>query len=101
MDLFGIGAGELLLILVVALIIWGPGKLPEIARTMGKMVRTLKKTTFDLTNELTKEMDAGKKELLSPSKQNNDPKPKNRPMQVKRRVRRKKDQPGGLEKPKR
>ena len=56
MDFLGIGIGELLLILVVILIIWGPGKLPEISRTMGRTVRALKKATFDLTAEVTKEI---------------------------------------------
>ena len=57
MGFFGIGTGEILLILVLALIIWGPGRLPEIARTMGKMVRTLKKASFDLTTAVTKEIE--------------------------------------------
>ncbi len=65
MDFFGIGTGELLLILVVALIIWGPGKLPEIARTMGRTVRALKKVTFDLTAEVTKEIDKEEKDRSS------------------------------------
>jgi sec-independent protein translocase protein TatA len=57
MEFFGIGAGEIILILIVALIIWGPGKLPEIARTLGKTVRILKKATYDLTSEITREID--------------------------------------------
>ncbi len=56
MDFFGIGAGELLLILVLALIIWGPGRLPEIARTLGKTMRTLRKATYDLTSAFTREI---------------------------------------------
>ena len=61
MDFFGMGMGEILLILVVALIIWGPGRITEIGRTLGKMTRTLKKATFDLTSQVTKEMeDEGK-----------------------------------------
>ena len=59
MGFWGIGTGEILLILVLALIIWGPGKLPEIARTLGKTVRTLKKATFDLTTTVTKEIEKG------------------------------------------
>ncbi len=57
MDFFGIGPMEILLILIVALIIFGPGKLPEIARVMGRTMRTLRKATFDLTAQLTKEME--------------------------------------------
>ena len=57
MGFFGIGTGEVLLILIVALIIWGPNRLPEIARTLGKAVRTLKKASFDLTNAVTREVE--------------------------------------------
>ena len=68
MGFFGIGGGEILLILVVALIIWGPGKLPEIARTMGKTVRALKKASFDLTNAVTKEVEKGTGLSTQPTK---------------------------------
>jgi len=78
MEFFGIGTGELLLILVLALIIWGPGKLPEIARTLGKMVRALRKATFDLTTEVTKELDKEEKAHPPQPRQNSDLKPKNR-----------------------
>ena len=57
MGFFGIGGWEILLILVVALIIWGPDKLPEIARKLGKTVRAFKKASFDLTNAVTKEIE--------------------------------------------
>lgn len=57
MDFFGIGPMEILLILVVALIIFGPGKLPEIGRVMGRAMRTLRKASFDLTAQVTKEME--------------------------------------------
>ena len=57
MNFFGIGPMEILLILIVALIIFGPGRLPEIARVMGKTMRTLKKASFDLTAQVTKEME--------------------------------------------
>ncbi len=65
MHFFDMGMGEILLILVVALIIWGPGKLPEIARTLGKTVRALRKASFDLTTQISKELDS--KEKDSPS----------------------------------
>lgn len=57
MNFFGIGGGEIFLVLVVALIIWGPKRLPEIARTLGKTMNMLKKSTYDLTSQLTRELD--------------------------------------------
>ena len=61
MGFLDIGVAEILLILVVALIIWGPRRIPEIARTLGRMVHNLRKATFDLTKEMTKEIDAEEK----------------------------------------
>jgi len=55
MDLFDMGAGEILLIVVVALIIWGPGRMIEISRALGKMVHNFKKAAFDLTEQISKE----------------------------------------------
>ena len=57
MEFFGMGTGEILLVIIVALIIWGPGKLPEIARTMGKTISALKQTSSDLTTQIKKELD--------------------------------------------
>ena len=61
MDFFGMGMAEILLILVVVLIIWGPGRVAEVGRTIGKMMRTLKKATFDLTTQITKETEEQEK----------------------------------------
>ncbi len=57
MGFFGIGMGEILLVLVIALIIWGPGRIVEIGRTLGKMVHTLRKVGSDLTAQVTKELE--------------------------------------------
>jgi len=58
MDFFGIGTGEVLLILVIALIVMGPGRVVEVGRTLGKVTRYLKKATFDLTSEVTRELES-------------------------------------------
>ncbi len=76
MDFFGMGMGEILLILVVALIIWGPGKIPEIARTLGRIARSLRKATFDLTTAVTKELDTEEKNPPSQSRANSADKTK-------------------------
>jgi len=56
MDFFGIGLGEVLLILVVALIIWGPKRLPEIARTLGRTLYSQRKATNDFTSQITRDI---------------------------------------------
>jgi len=50
--MFGIGTGELIVILIVALIIIGPQKLPEIAKSLGKAMGEVKRATRDIQDEL-------------------------------------------------
>jgi TatA/E family protein of Tat protein translocase len=50
--MFGLGAGEILIILVFALIFIGPKKLPELARNLGKGIREFQKAKDELTGEL-------------------------------------------------
>jgi Tat protein translocase TatB subunit len=50
--MFGIGGQELLFILVLALIVLGPSKLPEIARTLGKVMGEFNRATDDLKREI-------------------------------------------------
>lgn len=53
----GIGFGEIILILIVALIVLGPQRIPEFARTLGKALRTLRKATTDLTATVARELE--------------------------------------------
>jgi len=46
-----IGPWELVFILVIALIVVGPGKLPEVAKSMGKAVNEFKRTTTGVKKE--------------------------------------------------
>ena len=66
MEFFGVGPGELLLILVLALIVFGPGKLPEIGSAVGKGIREFRRTTSEVTQELTKSMEVDARELPRP-----------------------------------
>ena len=52
--MFGLGGQELLLILFVVLLFFGPSKLPELARGLGKGMREFKKAQADLENEFNK-----------------------------------------------
>src|SRR5690606_24678861 len=51
MNFFGMGPMEILVIMVIALMIFGPGKLPEIAQGIGKDIREFRAATSDLTGE--------------------------------------------------
>jgi len=53
MEFFGIGPLEIILILVVALIAIGPGKLPQFARNLSKGINAFRKTITDVTAEVT------------------------------------------------
>ena len=50
--MFGIGMPEMLLILAVALIVIGPKKLPDLARSLGKAIGEFKKATSDLKDSI-------------------------------------------------
>jgi sec-independent protein translocase protein TatA len=50
---FGIHWGYIALLLVVVLIIFGPGRLPELGGAVGKAMREFRKATSELTNEVT------------------------------------------------
>jgi sec-independent protein translocase protein TatA len=59
--LSNIGVPGLILILILALIIFGPKKLPEIGRAFGQTLREFKKSTRDLTSDVIEEFEEDKK----------------------------------------
>ncbi|MGD8542529.1 MAG: twin-arginine translocase TatA/TatE family subunit [Desulfobacteraceae bacterium] len=60
--MFGIGVPELLILMVVVLIIFGAGKLPEIGAGMGNAIKSFKSATSDNNNYYQEEK--GIREIL-------------------------------------
>jgi len=57
--MFGMGTGELLLILLVALLVFGPKKLPDLAKGLGKAIREFRRASTDLQEQLAVDRDIG------------------------------------------
>ena len=51
--MFGIGMPELIIILIIILIIFGAGKLPEIGSGIGKGIKNFKKATHESPDKIT------------------------------------------------
>ena len=63
--MFGIGMQELIIIAIIALLIVGPKKLPDLAKTLGKSFGELRRAADDITDDF-------KKTMKDDEKQNDD-----------------------------
>ncbi|MGI8614339.1 MAG: sec-independent translocase [Nocardioidaceae bacterium] len=54
--MFGMGWGEVAVVLIVAVFVFGPDKLPELAKQAGQFVRTARKMMDNAKNDLTNEL---------------------------------------------
>jgi sec-independent protein translocase protein TatA len=54
---FDFGAGEIMLVVLAVLLVFGPGKIPEIARTLGKFINEIKHASEDIKTEINREAD--------------------------------------------
>jgi len=66
MNIFGIGLPEMALIMVLALLIFGPKKLPEIGRSMGKAIKGFQDASREFQDEFKKEAEQIEKAINQP-----------------------------------
>ena len=62
MEFFGIGAGELFLILVLALVVIGPERLPEVAGQFGRTIADVRRQANQLTTEFHRSLEVAAQE---------------------------------------
>ena len=73
MNVFGIGLPEMALIFIVALLVFGPKKLPEIGRSLGKAIRSFQDASKEFENEFKREAEAIEKVVKEPVKATLEP----------------------------
>ncbi|PCH94525.1 MAG: twin-arginine translocase TatA/TatE family subunit [Bacteroidetes bacterium] len=60
---FNLGGGEIFIILLIVLLLFGSKKIPELARGVGKGIRYFKDATNEVQNEIKDSMDQVKKDI--------------------------------------
>ena len=75
MNVFGIGLPEMVLILVVALLVFGPKKLPEIGRSLGKALKGFQDASKEFESEFKREAEQIEKAVTEPMKATLEEKP--------------------------
>ena len=58
-DIPGLGVPELVLLLVLALVLFGPGKLPDIGRSLGRAINEFKAASREISREYREEAASG------------------------------------------
>lgn len=67
--MFGLGMQELIVIFVIALLVLGPKKLPDLARSLGRGVAEFKRASDELKEGLTTELSAEEEEAGAATEQ--------------------------------
>ena len=64
MNIFGIGLPEIAVIVVLGLLIFGPKRLPQLGKTIGKTIKGLQNASKEFENEISKTLQLNDNEEL-------------------------------------
>ncbi|HEY9635598.1 MAG TPA: TatA/E family twin arginine-targeting protein translocase [Coleofasciculaceae cyanobacterium] len=67
MNVFGIGLPEMALIMIIALLVFGPKKLPEIGRSLGKAIRGFQDASKEFESEFKREAEQLEQAATTPA----------------------------------
>ncbi|WP_242344925.1 Sec-independent protein translocase protein TatB [Anaeromyxobacter terrae] len=65
--MFGLGFGEIVIIAILALLLLGPDRLPEAAKTLGKTLREVRKATEDIKDQIETELYSDERKTTKPA----------------------------------
>ena len=77
--MFGFGPGEMMILFIIVLLIFGPSQLPKLARSIGNALREFRKARNEFSDELNKGATETKPD--APHKPADAPPPENKPIQ--------------------
>ena len=58
--MFGLGGGEMAVVFLIILLVFGPSQIPKMARGLGQAMREFRKAQREINDELTRDEPAGK-----------------------------------------
>ena len=67
MNIFGVGLPEMAIIMVIALLVFGPKKLPEIGRSLGKAIRGFQQASNEFETEFKREAEQIEQAVNAPA----------------------------------
>ena len=77
--MFGLGPGEMMIVFIIVLLIFGPSQLPKLAKGMGNAMREFRKAQHEISDELNREPTEPRAD--APPKPTDAPPPENKPIQ--------------------
>lgn len=77
--MFGFGPGEMMIVFIIVLLIFGPSQLPKLAKGLGNAMREFRKAQHEISDELNREPTETRPEV--PQKPADGTPPENKPIQ--------------------